>query len=63
MHVPRVGVEPELVVRHDCGARANCGVRDGCGARAGCGVVHAWDQGCMVLRVGLVVDGDRTGCA
>ena len=32
-------------------------------------VMHAWGQGCMVvhrqlvLRVGLIVDGDRSGCA
>ena len=59
VHGPRVGVGPELVVRHAwLWARAGCG---SClhGFRA------AWlciGPG-LVLRVGLVVDGDRSGCA
>ena len=51
VHGPRVGVGPELVVRHGCGSSVH-------------GVRAAWlciDPG-LVLRVGLIVDGDRSGC-
>ena len=66
--VMRHGCGPELVVRHGCGPELV--VRHGCGPELVVGsCVHGVKAArlcigpVLVLRVGLVVDGDRTGSA